>query len=165
MNIFDPNLRISDDDGNDITALVHKRMLDGTYMREIEAEEKQRAVQRQLGVQKYNRKLGMMPLMNITPEVYWHWVAREGFDCWGDDGFRRDLMRDNPELKARVEMPADRVSFAGLNGRFANVPLIEGRPQDPQAKYLVNRTPNKRGQSRIQPATNYTRLDMEVAHG
>jgi hypothetical protein len=52
-------------------------------------------------------------VMSVHPSVYWHWVRREGPECWGDKGFRRDLLRDNPELKPRVAKRMDRVFFGG----------------------------------------------------
>jgi len=51
-------------------------------------------------------------LAHITPEVYWHWVMREGRECWGDKGFIRDLLRDNPELRAPRARDESTVSFA-----------------------------------------------------
>lgn len=115
MNLFTGDFRVTDEQGRDVTDGALKKLLDGTYERELLAEAAQTEAALMMGTQRFNRKLDMLPVMNVTPEVYWHWVAREGRDCWGDDGFRRDLMRDNPSLRARVEMPQDRVSFAGIN--------------------------------------------------
>jgi hypothetical protein len=41
--------------------------------------------------------------MSLDPEVYWHWVRKEGRECWNDKSFIREFKRDNPEVivKAR----------------------------------------------------------------
>ena len=109
--LFGGDFRVTDDAGRDITEACIRKVIDGTYLRELSAQAAQEAVAAHRGTQRFNRKLDMMPLMHIDPVVYWHWVAREGHECWGDAGFRRDMIRDNPSLKARVEMPGDRVGW------------------------------------------------------
>ena len=41
--------------------------------------------------------------MRLDPEVYFHWLRKEGKDCWNDKQFIREFKRDNPEVivKAR----------------------------------------------------------------
>lgn len=120
IGLFDKDFKVTDDEtGEDITEEVVRKVLDGTYQRELTAEAIQEEAAALIGTQRYNRNLGMMPVMNVTPEVYYHWVAREGAECWADNGFRKDLMRDNESLRARVEMPGDRVSFAGMDARLS----------------------------------------------
>ena len=36
--------------------------------------------------------------MRLDPEVYFHWVRREGRECWNDKSFVREFKRDNPEV-------------------------------------------------------------------
>jgi hypothetical protein len=104
--------RIVDPDYGDITELVMEELRGGILAKEMAAARLQRAVAEAAPVQAYNRQLGT-PVMQIHPSVYWHWVGREGVDCWGDKGFRRDLLRDNPDLAPRVEKPQDRICLDG----------------------------------------------------
>jgi hypothetical protein len=39
--------------------------------------------------------------MSLDPEVFWHWVRKEGKDCWGDKNFVREFKRDNPEVRVK----------------------------------------------------------------
>ncbi len=36
--------------------------------------------------------------MRLSPEVYMHWIRKEGRQCWNDKGFVREFKRDNPEV-------------------------------------------------------------------
>lgn len=56
--------------------------------------------------------------MRVHRDIYQHWTDREGKECWQDDGFRKDLMRDNPELRVKTEKNMKTVSFAGTGGHF-----------------------------------------------
>jgi hypothetical protein len=37
--------------------------------------------------------------MRIDPEVYYHWMRKEGKDCWNDKSFIREFKRDNPDVR------------------------------------------------------------------
>ena len=39
--------------------------------------------------------------MSINPDVFFHWVAKEGRECWGDRTFIEEFKRDNPEVRVR----------------------------------------------------------------
>lgn len=36
--------------------------------------------------------------MSLDPDVFFHWVRKEGRDCWNDKNFVREFKRDNPEV-------------------------------------------------------------------
>ena len=40
--------------------------------------------------------------MRLDPGVFWHWIAKEGRQCWNDPTFRREFLRDNPEVRVRT---------------------------------------------------------------
>jgi predicted dithiol-disulfide oxidoreductase (DUF899 family) len=37
--------------------------------------------------------------MRVDPEVFFHWVRKEGKDCWNDKNFIREFKRDNPDVR------------------------------------------------------------------
>ncbi len=37
--------------------------------------------------------------MRVDPEVYFHWVRKEGRECWNDKSFLREFKRDNPDVR------------------------------------------------------------------
>ena len=39
--------------------------------------------------------------MRLDPTVFWHWVRKEGRECWGDKNFVAEFKRDNPEVIVR----------------------------------------------------------------
>jgi hypothetical protein len=39
--------------------------------------------------------------MRLDPEVYFHWVRKEGRACWNDKQFIAEFKRDNPETIVR----------------------------------------------------------------
>lgn len=41
--------------------------------------------------------------MSLDPEVYFHWIKKEGRQCWNDKQFIREFKRDNPEVIVRAK--------------------------------------------------------------
>jgi hypothetical protein len=39
--------------------------------------------------------------MSLDADVFFHWVRKEGRDCWNDKEFIREFKRDNPEVVRR----------------------------------------------------------------
>jgi len=37
--------------------------------------------------------------MRLDPEVFFHWIRKEGKDCWNDKQFLKEFKRDNPEVR------------------------------------------------------------------
>jgi hypothetical protein len=37
--------------------------------------------------------------MRVDPEVFFHWIRKEGKDCWNDKNFIREFKRDNPDVR------------------------------------------------------------------
>jgi hypothetical protein len=37
--------------------------------------------------------------MRVDPEVFFHWVKKEGKDCWNDKQFVREFKADNPDVR------------------------------------------------------------------
>jgi hypothetical protein len=58
------------------------------------------------------RGLGTL-VAQVPTQLFYDWERLEGKGCWGDRGFRNDILRDNPGLKPRTEKLMDRVSFYG----------------------------------------------------
>lgn len=115
--------RVRDDEGNDITDDCLRGIRAEWHMRELGAAERAAelaALREARGEERgiyagrgATRELVARPLAHIPPEVYYHWVQREGRECWADRGFLNDMLRDNPELRANVTKDMSRVSFAG----------------------------------------------------
>ena len=40
--------------------------------------------------------------MRVDPEVFFHWVRKEGRECWGDKNFVAEFKRDNPEVRVKT---------------------------------------------------------------
>lgn len=51
--------------------------------------------------------------MRVDPTLYHHWGAKYGYDCWRDNGFLKEVERDNPEV--RVKCGGTRLQF-GYSG-------------------------------------------------
>jgi len=47
--------------------------------------------------------------MRVDPEVFFHWVRKEGRECWGDKNFIREFKRDNPEVRVKSRSRKTRV--------------------------------------------------------
>lgn len=54
----------------------------------------------------------------VHPIFYHYWGQRLGYECWDDDQFVREFLRDNPA--ARVKNVSDRVTI--VRPEFAKVP-------------------------------------------
>jgi len=39
--------------------------------------------------------------MRLDPEVFFHWVRKEGRQCWNDENFIHEFKRDNPNVIVR----------------------------------------------------------------
>jgi hypothetical protein len=39
--------------------------------------------------------------MSVDPTLYHKWGQRLGYDCWKDKQFRKEVMRDNPEVRVK----------------------------------------------------------------
>lgn len=58
------------------------------------------------------RKTGDMPVkFAIRPEFYHYWGQRLGYECWDDEKFVAEFLRDNPEC--RVENETGRIMVGG----------------------------------------------------
>jgi len=49
----------------------------------------------------------------IHPEFFHHWGQRLGYECWEDDQFMREFLRDNPECRVRAGTGRIQVGSAG----------------------------------------------------
>lgn len=45
-------------------------------------------------------------IMSIDSIAYHYWGGRLGYECWGDEEFRREYMRDNPSVRVKTEFAA-----------------------------------------------------------
>lgn len=43
--------------------------------------------------------------MRLDPEIFFHWVKKEGRQCWNDKGFIREFKRDNKEVIVKSKAP------------------------------------------------------------
>jgi hypothetical protein len=39
--------------------------------------------------------------MRVDPTLYHHWGAKYGYGCWRDNGFLKEVERDNPEVRVK----------------------------------------------------------------
>ena len=54
----------------------------------------------------------------IRPEFYHHWGQRLGYECWEDEQFVREFLRDNPECRVRSRTGRIMVGYAPSGKRF-----------------------------------------------
>lgn len=45
-------------------------------------------------------------IMDIDAMAYHYWGKRLGYECWKDPQFRREYMRDNPEVRIKTNLKA-----------------------------------------------------------
>lgn len=45
-------------------------------------------------------------IMDIDTVAYHYWGQRLGYECWGDPQFRKEYMRDNPEVRVKTNFKA-----------------------------------------------------------
>lgn len=60
----------------------------------------------------------------MHPFFYHAWGQREGYDCWDDKNFVREMLRDNPECRVRSTSATPRV---GYGTKAANLAPNTGR--------------------------------------
>lgn len=65
---------------------------------------------------------GFVGLM-VHPESFHYWGQRLGYQCWNDDGFKREYLRDNPQCRVKASARQTTVAVAdtkpvGGNKRF-----------------------------------------------
>jgi len=41
--------------------------------------------------------------MRLDPEVYWHWIRKEGRGIWNDKSFIREFKRDNKDVIVKAK--------------------------------------------------------------
>ena len=102
------------------------RVLDNVYRAEEEEAFRQMALLRQRRVraasdrvkQGYTEGTGM-PEMNLDPVIYHAWARRfrdaktgwYDYSCWQDKEFVREFIRDNEEVRIKVEKRGNRVGW------------------------------------------------------
>lgn len=106
--------RVVDEKGRDITMECLDKLHKGVYAAQIAREELAKQREEQAAAMRGRYNPHFRAVMSVDPVTYWHWVAREGAECWGDKGFRKDLLRDNPQLGVKTEKREGYVSMAGL---------------------------------------------------
>ncbi len=105
---------------SDIRKGVERELINGFNRERIAAtiKAKQNAVFEQNNPHtssKFGRKIASIPL-----EAYYYWSTRLGPDCWKDDQFLKEFMRDNPEVVASNYQKRTRVNGAvfDANGKI-----------------------------------------------
>ena len=66
------------------------------------AQERQERMARARQGMVHNEHLGER-LAVVDPSIYWEMVRLYGRDCWSDEGFLKDMLRDNPAMRVRDE--------------------------------------------------------------
>jgi hypothetical protein len=84
-----------------LTGLVMEELRKGELLKQVRARERQGLIQKKRGEQKYLRSGGVMTSM-IPPESFHYWGQRLGYECWEDDGFVREFLRDNAECRVHA---------------------------------------------------------------
>jgi hypothetical protein len=56
--------------------------------------------------------------MRIDPTLYHHWGQKLGYECWRDNGFLREVERDNPEVRVKSGGTRLQFGYAPSNTRF-----------------------------------------------
>ena len=107
-----------------VVKALQRRLFEATLRAPLE-QEQLHALSRARGERKALGDMGVTT-MEVTPAVYWHWRLREGPEAWGDKGFRKDLLRDNPVLAAPA--PVSNTVGYGSKGRVRRgKPVHTGR--------------------------------------
>lgn len=58
--------------------------------------------------------------MQIMPESYHHWGLKLGYECWSDETFCREYLRDVPESRVRSHADNLTLRVPGLAGISAH---------------------------------------------
>lgn len=78
---------------------LEKELRTGWNRNRIEAEIQCKKTEK-LNRQKHRAIEGIGALKaRIPPTAYHFWGQKLGYDCWNDNGFMREFLRDNPECK------------------------------------------------------------------
>lgn len=85
--------------GLKLTKAVLDEVRNGLLFKMVRAEKAQRAAAR-LGGERRMLKDGFVK-MAIQPEYFHYWGQREGYECWEDQQFVHELLRDNPACRVR----------------------------------------------------------------
>jgi len=89
------------------------------YIRQIELTELEMAAveQRHIAANSQDRVFmdeGELQ-MRLQSKFYHHWGQREGYECWGDKTFKKECMRDNPEVRVKSRSRKIMTGYTGEN--------------------------------------------------
>lgn len=103
----------------DITQAVIERLRSRLFEATLRAPAQQKELARAAALRGERKAVGDLGAvaMEVHPTVYWHWRFREGPEAWGDKGFRKDLLRDNPELGVKLAKRGNRAGYEGAPRR------------------------------------------------
>lgn len=109
------NNRIISEEHGDITHIIVKRLQQRIFEATLRAPMQQQELARVAALKGERCAVGDLGqvALEIHPSVYWHWRFREGPEAWGDKGFRKDLVRDNPELAVKNTKKMNQIGFIG----------------------------------------------------
>lgn len=85
---------------------VVEELRTGQLMKQVQEREAMAAVQKERG-ERYH-KGDVRPTMMIPPTSYHYWGQRLGYDCWEDEQFVREFLRDNEVCRVKTR-PANTV--------------------------------------------------------
>ena len=90
-----------EDDLGELGPLVRDELIAGLHAEEVMARQTMRAIE------EANERIGAaaiegigQKMMSMDANLYFWWAIREP-GCWQDKGFRREILRDNPEVRPR----------------------------------------------------------------
>lgn len=82
----------------------------------VQAEQEQ-ALAAKAGGERLNMKHGQMAFQ-IHPQFYHYWGQRLGYECWDNEEFVREFLRDNPECRVRSRSRNVSVGYTPTKSRF-----------------------------------------------
>lgn len=57
-------------------------------------------------------------IMHVHPRFYHYWGQRLGYECWDDEQFVREFLRDNPEVRVKSSSRKVQVGYTPSRTRF-----------------------------------------------
>lgn len=94
----------------DVARILHDRQ-----MQKVKVAERVQRLAASAGGERRTLPNGEVKMM-IHPTFYHHWGQRLGYECWEDEQFVREILRDNPECRVKSRSRKIQVGYQGLSG-------------------------------------------------
>lgn len=105
--------RFSDEPGLEgVPFEVIDELRDGQYAKRVLAERTQRLAAA-TAPESVSRPGGPAHVARVHPAFYHFWGQKLGYECWEDDQFVHEFLRDNPECRVEAKPARITVGYSG----------------------------------------------------